>query len=57
LETLGFICEELHPDDLNHELKNRIVLALTNNISTDPNFIRPTLLATKAFFLALPYAS
>lgn len=29
LQTLGYICEELHPDDLTQELKNAIVHALT----------------------------
>lgn len=36
LETLGFICEELMPEDLNDELKNKIVLVLTTNINPDP---------------------
>ncbi len=36
LETLGFICEELMPEDVNDELKNKVVLALTTNISSDP---------------------
>ena len=34
LQTLGFICEELMPDDIPKELKNHIILALINNIST-----------------------
>jgi importin subunit beta-1 len=38
LETLGFICEELMPEDLTEELKNKIVLALTTNINPDPQF-------------------
>lgn len=50
LETLGFICEELSPDDLNNELKNKIVLALTTNINSDPKFQKTTSLAVKAFF-------
>jgi importin subunit beta-1 len=36
LETLGFICEELVTEDLTDELKNKVVLALTTNISSDP---------------------
>ena len=28
LQTLGFICEEIHPDDLTTELKNQIMSAL-----------------------------
>jgi importin subunit beta-1 len=36
LETLGFICDELMPEDINNELKNKIVLALTSNITSNP---------------------
>lgn len=57
LETLGFICEEIMPEDLSTELKNKIVAALTQNITADPNFLKTTILATRAFFNALPYAS
>lgn len=32
LMTLGYICEELDPQDLSDDLKNKIILALTNNI-------------------------
>lgn len=32
LQTLGFICEELDPEDLTNELKNQVMMALTNNI-------------------------
>lgn len=35
LTTIGYICEELHPEDLTSELKNQIMLALTNNIIKD----------------------
>jgi len=34
LQTIGHICEDLHPDDLTQDLKNQIMLALTNNISS-----------------------
>ena len=57
LQTLGYICEELSPDDLSLELKNQVILALTNNISADPANIKPTSLATKALLAALPSAS
>ncbi|CDW87040.1 importin subunit beta-1-like [Stylonychia lemnae] len=57
LETLGFICEELQPCDLTPELKNFIVQALVRNLSADASLTKTTLLAAKAFFLALPYAS
>lgn len=36
LETLGFICEELVPEDINNELKSLIIQALTRNITADP---------------------
>jgi hypothetical protein len=35
LQTIGHICEDLDPNDLNQDLKNQIMLALTNNISND----------------------
>ena len=57
LETLGFICEEIMPDDIPNELKNKVVYALTTNIHTDPAQKKSTLLAIRALFLALPYAS
>jgi len=37
LQTLGFICEELEPKDLNNELKNAVIVALTTNIDKDEN--------------------
>jgi importin subunit beta-1 len=57
LETLGFICEELVPDDLTNEMKSLVIQALTRNISLDPALIKTTLLATRALYQALPYAS
>jgi importin subunit beta-1 len=57
LETLGFICEELEPSDLNNELRSLIIQALVRNIEVDPSFVRTTLLAVRATFLALPYAT
>ena len=36
LTTLGYICEELSTSDLNDGLKNNIIMALTNNISENP---------------------
>ena len=50
LETLGFICDELMPEDVNSELKNQIVLALTSNITSNPSFKKSTQLAVRAFF-------
>ena len=57
LQTLGYICEELMPEDLTNELKNSIILALINNISADPAMIKPTSLAVKSLLSALPYAN
>jgi importin subunit beta-1 len=57
LQTLGYICEELMPEDINRELKNKVVLALTSNITSDPSLIKSTTLAVKAFFSALPFAA
>jgi hypothetical protein len=36
LETLGFICEELGSNDITDELKNKVIFALTSNISSNP---------------------
>jgi len=59
LTTLGYICEELNPEDLNSGLKNNIIIALTNNISNslNPEDIEPCRLASKAFIYSVPYAS
>jgi len=54
LTTLGYICEELYPEDLNNNLKNNIILALTNNISNEGP-IEPTKLAIKALLYSVPY--
>jgi len=32
LETLGFICDEISREDINNELKNKVVYALSSNI-------------------------
>jgi len=37
LQTIGYICEEIDPRHVENGLKNQIMLALTNNISADPN--------------------
>lgn len=56
LTTLGYICEELNPDDLTDTIKNNILLALTNNISnTEPH--EPTRLAIRALLFSIPYTS
>jgi importin subunit beta-1 len=60
LQTLQIICEEMSPDDLNPELKNQIILGLTNNISTNfenPDAQKCTEYAIKGLFNALPFAT
>jgi importin subunit beta-1 len=56
LTTLGYICEELDPEDLSNELKNSIILALTNNIS-DTGPIESSKLSIKALLYSVPYVS
>jgi len=56
LTTLGYICEELNPEDLNNFLKNNIILALTNNIDNEGP-VEPTKLAIKALLYSVPYTS
>jgi len=56
LTTLGYICEELYPEDLSDEVKNNIILALTNNI-TDEGPIEPSKLSIKALLYSIPYTS
>ena len=57
LQTIGHICEDLNPSDLNQDLKNQIMLALTNNISNDDAFTAPCKLAVKALLHSVPYTS
>ena len=56
LTTLGYICEELQVEDLSDQLKNNIILALTNNIS-EASDIQPTKLSIKALVYSVPYIS
>ena len=55
LQTLGFICEELNPNDLTPETKNFVMLALTNNIGPAPEVSIFTKLAVKALLNCIPY--
>lgn len=45
------------PEDINDELKNKVVYALTSNITSNQALLKSTQLASKAFFMALPFAS
>jgi len=55
LTTIGYICEELQPDDLTQELKNAIMMALTNNISKDEANVEACRLAVAALLNSIPY--
>jgi importin subunit beta-1 len=57
LTTIGYICDELYPNDIEDPLKNQIILALINNISAAPDALEPTKLAIKALPNAIPYAN
>ena len=57
LETLGFICEELGSNDITDELKNKVIFALTSNITSNPALEKSTMLSVKAFLQALSFAS
>lgn len=58
--TLGYICEEIHPDDIDTQTKNSIVVALSNNIKgtleNDADF-EACKLAIKAMVFSIPYSS
>ena len=57
LMTIGYICEELQPEDLTQELKNQIMLALTNNISKEESGVDACKLAIKALLYSIPYTT
>ena len=57
LTTIGYICEELSPEDLTRELKNQIMLALTNNINNDEANSEACRLAIRALLRSIPYTS
>jgi len=57
LLTIGYICEELNPEDLTQELKNQIMLALTNNISKEAENVEACRLAIKALLNSIPYTT
>lgn len=57
LQTISYVCEELEPEVLGDELKNNIILALTNNISTEAAHHESCLLAVKGMNFAIYYAA
>lgn len=57
LQTLGFICEELEPEDLNTQLKNLIIHALTSSINKEEGGdFKFTNVAAKALLKAISFA-
>ena len=59
LISLGYICEEINPRDLNDSIKNNVILALINNLSPEMNEQNMKLceVAIKALVHSIPYAS
>ena len=59
LTTLGYICEEIHPDDVSDQVKNALVVSLVNNISASQNEDALILsrIACKALSFSIPFAS
>ena len=59
LTTLGYICEEIRPEDLSDPVKNQVILALTNNMSNSqaPEALEPCRVASKALVHSIPYAT
>ena len=55
LITIGYICEELQPEDLTQQLRNTIMMALTNNISSDEANVEPCRLAVNALLNSVPF--
>jgi importin subunit beta-1 len=56
LTTLGYICDELRPEDFSNELKNLIVQALVQNITENPEMLEPTKLAVRSLNGSIPFA-
>lgn len=59
LTTLGYICEDLQPSDVADQIKNGLILALINNLSSSPNDQSLTLtrISAKALARSIPFAS
>lgn len=47
--TLGYICEDLRPEDMDQDTKNKIVQTLVMNVHPEHDKIEITKLAIKAF--------
>lgn len=59
LTTLGYICEEIEPSDVNDQVKNGLILALINNMSSDQKeeSCSLTRVAARALSYSVPFAS
>ena len=59
LTTLGYICEEIDPKGIVDPLKNRVTLALINNMVTveGPDSLAPCRVASKALVISIPFVS
>ena len=55
LTTIGYICEEIRPEDLSTEIKNLIMQAVTQNISKEPADEEPCQISMKALLNSVPY--
>jgi importin subunit beta-1 len=60
LMTLGYVCEEIHPDDIDNLTKSSIIDALTSNIQgiseSDQEF-EACKLSIKAMIFSIPFAT
>ena len=59
LTTLGYICEEIEPHDVNDQIKNGLILALINNMSSNQaeESLSLTRVAARALSYSVPFAS
>ncbi len=55
LTTIGYICEEIKPEDLSVPLKNEIMQALTQNIAKEAAVEEPCRISIKALLHSVPY--
>ena len=54
--AIGYVCEDLQPEEIDNAIKNKIVQTLVMNITTEPEKIDITKIAIRAFFYSIPYA-
>ena len=57
LLTIGYICEDLQPDDISLEVKNTVVQTLVTHVFLEAEKIELTKLAIRAFYHSIPYAN